>query len=220
MKHFKYTTLRHKVIKRKVDERTMLKPTNILRILKNRPIILQENLQILKKLKYPSKKKTQKLTKVKEENTYVAISPPPIYRGSGVKYHIGALLELGKNVERTQRVFRQWKTPSEEPQNDRYKKPIKDSRKIKYIDMEQKKETQVTTTINEVEYPIPCPPPQDRPPDYQYKKSKTTDKEQILEDWGRETTLLSLRYIDRPPFEPPNQYRLQKKGKKQKLCIC
>ena len=129
VKHFKYTTLRHKVIKRKVDERTMLKPTNILRILKIRPINLQKNLQILKKIKYPSKKKTQKLTKVKEENTYVAISPPPIYRSSGVKYHIGALLELGKNVERTQRVFRQWKTPSEEHQNDRYKKPVKDSQK-------------------------------------------------------------------------------------------
>ena len=73
--------------------------------------------------------------------------------------------------------------------------------------------------INEVDYLIPCPPPQDRPPDYQQNKSKTTNKEKTLEDWGRETSLLFLRYIDRPPFETFNQYRLRKNKRTETLFL-
>ena len=83
-------------------------------------------------------------------------------------------------------------------------------------DSEQKIELVMTP---EVEYPIPCPSPQDRPPDYQQNENKITDKEKTSEDWGRETVLRFLRYIDRPPFEPPNQYRLRNNKRTETLFL-
>ena len=41
----------------------------------------------------------------KEEQSGLALSPEPIYRGSGVKYCITALSKLERNVDRMQRAF-------------------------------------------------------------------------------------------------------------------
>ena len=70
----------------------------------------------------------------------------------------------------------------------------------------------------EFRHAVDPPQPQDRPPDSpsgathgllkRDQKNDNNEKEQQkVEDWGRESTLLRLRYSDRPPFELPHKCR-------------
>ena len=183
-----------------------------------------------------------------EEKTGRIFKTKTNYRGAGVKFESAALhglTELGRQWPRKERLPHNMEEEiGQERENEKRETPKIETRvkrkKIdamtneveyliespppqdrppdpnkKHTDMEQMKHAMK----NEVEYPIPCPPPQDRPPDYQQSKSKTTDKEKTLEDWGRETSLLFLRYIDQPPFEPFTQYRLRKNKRTKTLFL-
>ena len=235
VKYFKDNTLRFKVTKRNVDERFMQDLISIHRLFYKEPVSLQKKLGFLKKAKYPTKKKwKQKFTTVKEENRDSAISQKPNYRGSGVKFHIMALLGLGHKVDIMQRTFSQW-IPTEEYQEiqERHQQPEKDIRKrpggnqeIKYaipLPQPQDRPPDKEITFREILYDVPLPQPTDRPPDIRHSAEKTyfqcppdtsqkddEKEQQKVEDWGRESILLCLKYINRPPFDPDDKCRLRK----------
>ena len=187
--------------------------------------ITNGNQQIKKRKKDTSRKEGMgKLGTIFEENEEPKLYPAPNYRGSGVKFHSTVFLRLGREGDRHD-YSSPWESKPEKNKNKllgiMYQHPEKDRRSPQ--DCPPDKENTVTE-YQEILYHIPLPQPQDRPPDYkmeaerkksqQYKKNKWK-----MDDWGRESILLCLRYTDHPPYDPLKRYSTGKREKRETLYL-
>ena len=228
VKKYEHFTVRHKVRKRE----WRVRPKSL-----SAEISIRSQRQFKKRKKDPPRKEgMERLGTIKEENKETAIHFAPSYRGNGVKFHSAGILRLGRKDDRYLH-FGSLESKREEKTNKvssiMYQQPERDRRHL--LDYPHEKKN-IAIEFKKILYHVPLPQPQDRPPDYiqegrrsqdrppdcppgaaqrlqtRYRENEIKEKEkQKIEDWGRESTLLSLRYSDRPPFDPPDKCRPRKK---------